>query len=132
MSSWGLGCFECNNGPPSKEDRLYAQFKMLCEGQNTLDHEKLPVLLESIYDHEFSEGECQLYVNRTASFTFHKIAAKKDANGDLVKPRLYWEEVEYIVDLCERRYPLLSSGEDKAGLNCLTAQARACAAPGSV
>ncbi|KAH8067991.1 hypothetical protein JL721_7212 [Aureococcus anophagefferens] len=92
----------CSGNISDGEDLLRSRFTMLSDGAETLPTDKLPELLELIYDHAFTEDECDVYVSRTASFAFHKL--EKSRSGDLApkKARLTWEEVEYIVDLCER------------------------------
>ena len=105
----------CSGNISDGEDLLRSRFTMLSDGAETLPTDKLPELLELIYDHAFTEDECDVYVSRTASFAFHKL--EKSRSGDLApkKARLTWEEVEYIVDLCEKRYPLLAPAANGGG-----------------
>lgn len=105
----------CSGNISDGEDLLRSRFTMLSDGAETLPTDKLPELLELIYDHAFSETECDVYVSRTASFAFHTL--EKSRSGDLApkKARLTWEEVEYIVDLCEKRYPLLAPAANGGG-----------------
>ena len=88
------------------------RFEKMCAGEDTLPAEKLGDLLELLFDHLFTTEECAKLAARTGSGRTHQKMRELRATV-APNPRLTWSECEYIIDLCERRYPLLDPEQNK-------------------